>query len=234
MAPRAPSGSCPPASWPARPAKLAVRRHPMVAHGPRDGGRGALRAPHAGTEPRPQRLRNSGRAPRRRGLATHDQQHGGQAGGRQSGARDELIHIGWVVAQCLPQAVGRPRAIGLQRAGLAPRSGSGPSQRPASVPAPSQAGRERRQRGQDLVRRLDQLRAVADQLVAAARHRVNRSSPGQGEDLAPGGRRLPGGDQRAGFQLRPRPPACPARAWRGCGCAPGNWLRRGGVPGGIC
>ena len=38
------------------PAKLAVRRHPMVAHGPRDGGRGALRAPHAGTGTAPSAL----------------------------------------------------------------------------------------------------------------------------------------------------------------------------------
>ena len=57
MAPPGTVGLLPAGVVPTRPRRLAVRRHPMVARGPRDGGRGALRAPHARTEPRPQRLR---------------------------------------------------------------------------------------------------------------------------------------------------------------------------------
>ena len=102
-------------------------------------------------------------------LQLHDQQHGGQPGGRQSGALDELIHIRGVETDRLPQAV----VVGV--AGARPGADRAFGVRASLQPQPERLGfacRRAAERLQDVGRRLHERGAVADQPVAAAGERV--------------------------------------------------------------
>ncbi len=163
--------------------------------------------------------RSSGRvATATRPSSSMTQQHGGQVGGRQSGALDQLIHTGWVMAQRLPQplvvrrshrAAGRcvPGACGHRRRARSGWLRDGAASRPRKAAASVCGQRRQRRRAP---------RSASS--TSAAPSRISRWQPRAiGLWIEPGTANTsrPASAARravisAPERSRPRPPACPA------------------------